>query len=67
MDDCASRDRRDGFCRNLHFTPLWGLMVSRYPRGDAVAHGELVSRNCTGMALQLDNITVIPFLLAHMS
>src|SRR5712691_5436566 len=27
----------------------------------------LVSRNCTGMALQLDNITVIPFLLAHLS
>jgi hypothetical protein len=26
----------------------------------------LVSRNCTGMTLQLDNITVIPFLLAHL-
>jgi len=27
----------------------------------------LVNRNCTGMTLQLDNITVIPFLLTHLS
>ena len=27
----------------------------------------LVSRNCTGMTLQLDTITVIPFLLTHLS
>src|SRR5712691_10636325 len=27
----------------------------------------LVSRNCTGMTLQLDNTTVIPLLLAHLS
>jgi len=27
----------------------------------------LVNRNCTGMTLQLDTITVIPFLLTHLS
>ena len=27
----------------------------------------LVNRNGTGMTLQLDNITVIPFLLTHLS
>ena len=27
----------------------------------------LVNRNCTGMTLQLDNITVIPFLLTPLS
>jgi len=56
-DDCASRDWRNGFARTC-VSPAWGLMAA-LPRGDALDMA-LVSRNCTGMTLQLDNINGYP-------
>jgi hypothetical protein len=63
--------RRNGLNDNFNLTISSQFLVvadrSVATPGVMLLDKALVNRNCTGMTLQLDNITVIPFLLTHLS